>query len=140
MNFVLDSSLALSFVLKDETTAQTDQVLDSFGQGAKAFVPALWRWEVANALLMAERRKRLAPADVHRHLTQLNSLPIEVDDAALDQAWTATQLLAQQHKLSSYAAAYLEIAIRRAVALGSLDRELRAAAKAEKVFLFPVKW
>lgn len=139
MNFVLDSSLALSFVLKDEATAPTDKVLDSLGLGAKAFVPALWRWEVANALLMAERRKRIAPTDVHRHLTQLNSLPIEVDDAALDQAWTATHLLAQQHKLSSYDAAYLEMAIRRAVALGSLDSELRAAAKAEKVPLLPEK-
>ena len=139
MNFVLDSSLALAFVLKDEATAQTDKVLDSFGQGAKACAPPLWRWEVANVLLMSERRKRITQAEAHRHLTLLKSLPIEIDDAALDQAWSATLLLAQKHKLTSYDAAYLELAIRRGVALGSLDGELRAAAKAEKVPLLPEK-
>lgn len=117
MNFVLDSSLAGAFVLEDEATPATDAVLDSLGEGAKACAPALWRWEVANLLLMAERRKRLTSADRHRHLTQLKTLP-----AAVDEAWNATPLLAQKHKLSSYDAAYLELAIRRGLPLGTLTR------------------
>jgi predicted nucleic acid-binding protein len=68
----------------------------------------------------------------------LENLPIEVDNAALDQVWTATYLLAQKHRLSGYDAAYLEMAIRRAVSLGSLDRGLRAAAHAESVSLLPL--
>ena len=59
MNFVLDSSLAMAFVFQDEATSETDEILDSFGQGAKAFTVPLWRWEVANALVMAERRRRI---------------------------------------------------------------------------------
>jgi predicted nucleic acid-binding protein len=137
MNFVLDSSLALTFVFTDEATPATDAVLDSLGQGAKAFVPALWRWEVANVLLVAERGKRITQATAQQHLSQFKALPIEVDDAALDQVWTATHALGQKHKLSSYDATYLEMAIRLAVALGSLDSELRAAAKVEKVPLLP---
>lgn len=137
MNFVLDSSLALAFVWKDEATPQTDAVLDSLGHGAKALVPALWRWEVANALVMAERRKRISPSDASRHLFQLGKLPIEVDEAAPDQAWTASHVLAQKHQLSSYDAVYLEMAIRHALPLGSLDEPLRVAAQREHVALLP---
>lgn len=133
------TALALAFLFKDEATAQTDAILDNLGQGAKALVPALWRWEVANALLMTERRKRIIQAGLSRHLTQLNSLPIEMDDTACHQEWTSTLLLAQKHKLSSYDAAYLEMAIRFEIALGSLDEGLHTAAKTEKLPLLPEK-
>lgn len=139
MTFVLDSSLAMAFVLRDEASAATDAVLDRLGQGAKAFVPALWRWEVANVLLMAERRGRIASADAHRHMLHLKNLPIEVDEASWDEAWSAAHLLAQKHRLTACDAAYLEAAIRHGAPLGSLDEELRAAAKAEKVPLLPEK-
>jgi predicted nucleic acid-binding protein len=139
MNFVVDSSFALAWVLKDETTPETDKVLNSLGQGAKAFVPALWRWEMANALLMVERRKRATIAEINGHLLLLRSLPIELDETAYEQAWSVTFSLAQKHKLTSYDAAYLELAMRRLLPLGTLDSELAAAAKMEKVELLPAK-
>jgi predicted nucleic acid-binding protein len=104
-----------------------------------ALVPALWRWEVANALLMAERRSRITSADNYRHLAHLKALPIEVDALAFEEAWSGTHALARKHKLTVYDAAYLEAAIRHGMALGSLDTALRAAAKAEKVPLLPGK-
>jgi predicted nucleic acid-binding protein len=137
VNFVLDSSLAMAFVFRDEATPETDQILDSLGQGAKAFTPALWRFEVGNVLLMAERRRRITQAECHRHLTSLQSLPVELDDNAWGEAWSATPLLARQRQLTLYDAAYLELAIRRGVPLGSLDGDLRKAAKAEGVKLLP---
>jgi predicted nucleic acid-binding protein len=139
MNFVVDASFALAWVLKDEATAETDTLLDSLGQGSKAVVPALWRWEIANALLNVERRKRATKAEVGTHLTLLRSFPIEIDEAAANQAWTAAHVLAQKHKLTSYDAAYLELAIRRGLPLASLDADLQAAAKAEKVKVFAGK-
>lgn len=139
MTFVLDTSLALAFVLKDEATAETDRILDSFGQGAKAAAPALWRWEVGNVLLIAERRKRIIQSDVQRHLALLKKLPIEIDNTACDEAWNNTLQLAAKHKLTCYDAAYLELAMRRGLPLGSLDEELRAAAAVEKIALLPAK-
>jgi predicted nucleic acid-binding protein len=136
MNFIVDASFALAWVLKDEATAATDKVLDSLGRGSKAFVPALWHWEIANALLSVEWRKRATKAEVGRHMTLLQSYPIEIDEAAVNRAWTATHLLAQQYRLTSYDAAYLELAIRRGLPLASLDADLQAAAKAEKVEVF----
>jgi predicted nucleic acid-binding protein len=137
MSFVADCSMAMAWILKDETTPATDKVLDLLGHGDSAWVPALWRWEVSNVLLLAERRKRVTKAEVNSHLSLLGALPIEHDEVAVSQAWNATHALAQKHKLTSYDAAYLELAVRRGLPLASLDTELRAAAKAEKVELLP---
>jgi predicted nucleic acid-binding protein len=139
VNFVVDASFALAWVLKDETTAETDKVLDSLGRGAKAFVPALWRWEIANGLLTVAKHKRATTTEVNGHLLRLRSLPIEIDETAPEQAWSLTHSLAQKHKLTSYDAAYLELAIRRGLPLATLDSDLIAAAKAEKVDLLPAK-
>ena len=137
MTFVLDSSLAMAFVLGDEATPDTDRVLDDLGGGDEAVTPSLWRWEVGNALLMAERRKRITAADTNRHLSAFQALPISADEHAFQEAWTASLLLARTHALTLYDAAYLELAIRLGVPLGSLDTELRKAARAEGVKLLP---
>jgi len=127
----------MAFVFTDESSDRTDAILDSFGDGAKAFVPHLWRWEVANALFQAERRKRITPSETSRHLISFQTLPIELDEAASAEAWNAALLLARKHVLSVYDATYLELAIRRGLSLGSLDHELRKAALTEKVQLLP---
>src|SRR6266404_4955212 len=111
----------MAFVFQDEVTAETDKILDSLGQGSKVFTPALWRWEVGNVLLLAERRKRISQAEAHRHFSLLQSLPVEVDDRAWHEAWQATFSLARKHQLTLYDAAYLELAIRRGSPLASLD-------------------
>lgn len=140
MNFVADCSITMAWILRDEATPATDQVLDLLGRGASASVPALWRWEVSNVLLLAERRKRVTKGEANAHLSRLGALPIEHDEIAVNQAWNVTHLLAQKHKLTSYDAAYLELALRRNLPLASLDAALRAAAKAEKVELLPEKF
>jgi predicted nucleic acid-binding protein len=139
MSFVLDSSFAVTWVLKDEATPATDKALDSLGQGAKAFVPALWWWEVGNVFLSVERAKRATKPEISAHMLLFRSLPIEVDEVALSQAWGATHLLAQKYSLTSYDAAYLELAIRHGLPLASLDEDLRDAARAEKVALLAEK-
>lgn len=137
MNFVADCSIAMAWLLKDEATEETDEVLDLLGRGASAVVPALWRWEVSNVLLMAERRRRITKGEVNSHLSLLGSLPIVPDEMATNQAWNSTYLLAQKHGLTSYDAAYLEVALRRGLPLASLDSQLRQAAKAEKLDVLP---
>lgn len=137
MNFVLDSSRALAFVRVDEANAATDRVLDSLGEGAKAYVPALWSWEVVNVLVLAERRGRITEGQALRHAAHLRALPIETDGAAVEASWQNTRSLAHKHKLSVYDAAYLEMAIRHGLPLGTLDGQLRAAAIAEDIAVIP---
>ena len=56
MSCVIDASVALSWFLEDERSDERDALLDQVAISG-ATVPGLWRLEVANALLMAFRRK-----------------------------------------------------------------------------------
>jgi len=96
-------------------------------------VPHLWGLEVANVLLVAERRGRISTEDVNRACTNLLSLPIAVDPVARDRALTTVLRLARLHGLTSYDAAYLELAIRHDLSIATLDAALAVAAESEGV-------
>ena len=134
---VLDGSLALSWVLPDEQAAQSSVVRASMAAGCLTLVPAHWALEVANALCMAERRKRISQADTAAALAALQRLSIKTDPETGARAGSDTLALARQNTLSVYDAAYLELAMRSGAALASLDRALRAAASKLKVPLLP---
>lgn len=135
MNFVLDASLALAWCFADEGGDYTVVVLESL-RSSEAATASLWPLEVVNALITAERRGRLDAADVRRATTLLLSLPIVVDPVAHRRAFEATHALATKHGLTSYDAAYLELAVRLAVPIATLDLPLRAAASDEGVPLY----
>ena len=130
--FVLDCSLTVAWFFEDEADAYARAVEDSL-HTASALVPALWPLEVANALLMGERRKRATEAKVTTFLGLLKSLPIILDDETETRAWQRSIQLARTHQLSVYDAAYLELALRRGLPLATLDDRLKSAADASGV-------
>jgi predicted nucleic acid-binding protein len=132
MSLVLDSSITLAWAYSDETTQPVTQIFDLLIQGG-AWVPGLWRLEVANVLEMSVRRKRHDRTFRDATLADLAQLPIQVDIQTDQQAWSATLRLAERHQLTLYDAAYLELALRRNLPLATLDDDLRHAANAEKV-------
>lgn len=127
--FVLDGSMALAWCFPDEDAAYPKTVLDSLA-AARAVVPSLWPLEVANALLVGERRKRSTQADTANWFEFLRALPIDVDDETASRAWSEVANLARSQALSAYDGSYLELALRRGLPLATLDGPLRAAAKA----------
>lgn len=127
--FVLDCSLTMTWCFEDETTPYSEAVLDRLAD-YEAWAPALWPLEVANVLLVCERRKRLTSDHSLRFIRKLRALPIRIDDDTARQALETTIALAREHQLSSYDAAYLELAVRKGLPLASQDRELLKAAKA----------
>jgi predicted nucleic acid-binding protein len=137
LSLVLDSSVALSWCFEDERTAATLAVLEQVtNQGALA--PALWPLEVLNALVMAERRKRVTTAQRHLLAEGLQGLPVRLDQETAAQAWSVTLQLAEKHRLTLYDAAYLELAERMALPLATLDQELRAAASSLGISLLGI--
>ena len=134
MSFVVDSSAALAWVYSEETTEAISEVLARLTD-RRAWVPALWRLEVANVLEMNVRRGRHDAAFRDAALADLAVLPISIDAETDRQAWGATVRLAARHRLTVYDAAYLELAQRRGLPLATLDKELRDAATAEGVIL-----
>jgi predicted nucleic acid-binding protein len=133
--FVLDGSVALAWCFADESDAYADEVARKFPD-IEAVVPAIWHLEVANALLMGERRNRSDQADTAQWTAYLSSLPITVDEQTGARVFTDILSLARTHKLSAYDAAYLELAVRRGLPIATLDTRLRVAATAAGVPLF----
>jgi predicted nucleic acid-binding protein len=129
---VLDSSIALSWCLPDE--CGTDQIQQEVA-GSGAIAPAHWPLEVANALLMAERRERINAEFRNAALRDLAALSITLDAETSARAWDETLKLAEAYHLTVYDAAYLELAQRLALPLATLDAELHVAANALRIRL-----
>jgi predicted nucleic acid-binding protein len=138
MECVLDCSLALAWVLPDEGSARAERLLTQVSSESILLVPALWWYEVSNALTVAQRRHRLADADRKQVMALYAALPIRTDvDLGLDTAWRL-QTLAHQLSLSAYDAAYLELAQRNGVGLATLDRRLTISARKAGVSVLTV--
>ena len=135
--FVLDGSVTMVWGFEDESDDYAAALLDKMPD-LQAHVPSLWSLEVANALIVGERRGRMTPADAARFLAILGTFPIAVDNETAARAWTDTLHLARAHQLSAYDASYLELAIRHGLPLASLDGKLKAAATAVGVALYAV--
>ena len=103
-------------------------MLDAIEQGAVLEVPALWPLEVANALTVLVRRRKLTEDERQTGLGWLRALPLRVDQEMSSLAFSLLSELATAHHLSVYDAAYLELAQRRKLVLGCNDGPLRKAA------------
>jgi predicted nucleic acid-binding protein len=134
MNLVLDSSVTMAWIYADETTEAVRSVFERIAEGS-AWVPGLWRLEVANVLEIGVRPGRHNADFRDATLSDLALLPIRPDPETHERAWGPTVRLAERHRLTIYDAAYLELALRRGLPLATLDGELRAAAAVEKVQL-----
>jgi predicted nucleic acid-binding protein len=136
--FVLDGSVTMVWGFEDEDDAYATAILDQLPD-LQAYVPTLWPLEVANTLIVGERRRRTTPADAARFLAILGTFPIAIDAETASRAWVDTIHLARAHHLSAYDAAYLELAIRRGLPLATLDGRLKAAATTVGVTLYSVQ-
>lgn len=127
MQFVLDCSVAISWCLVDENNPTANAIL-AMMPDAEAFVPGIWSLEIANVLLVAERRNRMTQEQSSEAITLLQSMLIQVDTATDANALGATLTLGRQEGLAAYDAAYLELALRLGLPLATIDQRLALAA------------
>lgn len=135
--FVVDCSVAMTWLFKDETTAATLALLDRL-ENESALVPELWFLEVANVLALAERKSRIEAERSVEFIHQISKLQMQVDTDAAGRAFTEVLDLARDHSLTAYDATYLDLALRRNLPLATLDEPLRKAAKRLRVKLLGV--
>ncbi len=136
MPFVLDSSVALAWVLPDATNPTLDHLCDRLINDV-TLVPPVWPLEIGNVLLVAVKRGRLTTKDVSHLITELRALPLEIDAASTERALEETLALAKKYDLTTYDASYLELAQRRDMPLATLDTKLRKACLSAKIMLLP---
>ena len=133
---VRDVSLSCAWCFADEASEPAWAILERLQTG-RAHVPALWLWETANVLVQAERRGRISSAAIRTFLGLLEGLPISIDQPTTASTWHDTLALARSHRLTSYDAAYLELAQRRGLPLATRDKALQEAARLEGLALLP---
>ena len=122
-------------VAVDESSEATRRLSDRITE-AGALVPELWHLEVANGLLVAERRKQISAEDRGRAMRGLAKSKIEIDPSTSRLAWLATLTIAETYNLTVYDASYLELALRRSLPLATLDADLiRAGPRAGATLL-----
>jgi predicted nucleic acid-binding protein len=136
--FVLDASVALSWIFDDEFSQYAESIAKVLGSG-RAIVPVVWPLEIVNALLIAVRRNRLQAPTTPALFNALSRLRIDVDRAIPPESLAYTILsLGLAHNLSAYDASYLELAVRHGLPLATQDRRLaQAAANAGVEILLP---
>lgn len=133
---VIDSSITLNWLLYDEQTPESDELFDLVSEQG-ATVPSLWRLEIANALQVAVRRKRIDAVYRDTCIKKLQQLPIEVDSETDKQAWNATLHLSERHNITVYDASYLELALRRGIPMATCDQRLAKAAREAEATILP---
>ena len=134
MSLVLDASATLAWLYPKEITDAITLAFDMIAADC-AWVPGLWRIEVANSLSVNLRRGRISHARRRESLVDLKLLPIFCDQETNDHVWGRTLELADLHRLTVYDATYLELALRLSLPLATLDDDLRQAAQQEGVLL-----
>ena len=132
---VLDASVTLCWLFEDQATAYTDGVLDRIAGEGEALTSAIWPLEVANALAVAERRKLIKAARSAAFVEALRQLPIRIEPTGAERVFSEVLEASRRYRLSAYDASYLDLAIREALPLATVDGPLRNAARAAGVKL-----
>ena len=125
--FVLDASIAMTWCYEDEEDPYANAALIAL-ETSQAVVPWVWSLEIANCLMVGERRSRLTEAESFRFLSVLESLNIVMDESSPNHLMDDVLSIGRHHALSSYDACYLELALRKGVPLATLDQRLRETA------------
>lgn len=125
MSLVIDSSIAVAWLLPDEQATEADRAIAEVMSGG-ADVPAHFFAEVANLLAVSERHRRISSALML--LADLSVLDFRRDGAGSFEPVAQAVVLASRHGLTVYDAMYLELARRLGAPLATLDNPLRRAA------------
>jgi predicted nucleic acid-binding protein len=126
MKLVIDASMALAWIFErnnNEEAKLAECALSSIAN-VDAIVPQLWHIEVANALIIGERRQIITEAQVIDYLNRLSHLPIETDNVTPSRCLNGVMALAREHALTAYDATYLELALRNNAMLATFDKKL----------------
>ena len=128
-SFIVDASVGFAWVYQGQATLETDKLLNDVAAGATVIVPALWYLEMANVLLIAQRRHRLTALQREVALEKLDALQFTVDEEGTRHAFGKTSQLAEKYGLTIYDATYLELALRRSLPMATRDESLKTAAR-----------
>jgi predicted nucleic acid-binding protein len=130
----LDCSVAIPWIIQEQSNTAIDTLFQDGYRGAVAFVvPILWFTECGSTLNEMVKRKRLTLAQAQEGFATLRYSRVQADVAPTVETQSRILMLAQTHGITFYDASYLELARRRQSMLATLDQKLKVAAIAAGV-------
>jgi len=133
---VLDASAALAWLFGEDVAPEVEALFEALPR-RRIIVPSLWHLEVANVLVIAERKGRISAGELARFKHDLSRLPIVTEALDTDMVLQDILPLAREENLTVYDATYLHLAARLRIPLATLDTALREAARNRAVTILP---
>ena len=130
MSFVLDNSVAMRWCFESAAHPYADGILQRLAAGEDAVVPVLWFYEASAVLSREQNRGTLAGPKAEDFIAELQALRIAADAESAARVFSDVHRFSLAYRLTSYDAAYLELALRRSLPLATLDDDLIRASKA----------
>lgn len=135
-SYVLDCSVAISWIFKDEDNTKARKLRELLLK-KDALVPSLWAIEVSNVLWMSEKKKRITAFQSSTYKKILDTMPIRVDSNTSNLAMGRTLELAREYDITVYDACYLELSLRFGIPLATFDKQLKSAAEIAGIPVLP---
>jgi predicted nucleic acid-binding protein len=135
VSFVLDNSVAMRWCFENAAHPYADGILSRLAAGEDALVPVLWFYEASAVLAREQNRGTLAAPKADQFIAEMKALRIVADAESVARVFEDVHRLALAYRLTSYDAAYLELALRQGLPLATLDDELIRASKAAGVIV-----
>ncbi len=129
MIYVFDASFVGALIIPDEKNPSVDRIYAKIKNEDEKHAPFLLWYETANLFKNLLRRKRYTFDELLRLFPFLTALCIICDFEAGTGYAEKLLRLCGDYDISSYDAAYLELAGRKKAALCTLDENLQKAAK-----------
>lgn len=136
--YVLDASVLASWLLPGQSTPKAEALFDH-APILTLIAPRFFVYEAHRLMLKAERSGRFPSADIDDWLAMLWSLPLEVEAEASDGDLERVRALARAEGLSFYDALYLDVGLRRNMAVASGDMQLLRAAERRGLPIYDVR-
>ena len=129
MNYIYDTSFIASLIIPDEKNPRSEEVHAAIADDELIYAPHLLWYEITNVFKNLLRRKRYSYDEVIQFYEPLAAIRLTFDQEAGIEYSKKILRLCNDYNLSSYDAAYLELADRKGAVLCTLDEGLRTAAK-----------
>ena len=129
MVYVFDTSFIAALIIPDERAPHSDKMYTRIKNEDEKYTPQLLWYEITNLFKNLIVRKRYTADEISHFFLPLAAIGLKTDFETGTGYSQKIFDLCNNYKLTSYDAAYLELAERKKAVLCTLDRNLKSAAK-----------
>ena len=132
---VLDASLVVAWLL-GESTSDAVPIFHAL-PNEPSTVPCHWPLEIANALRSRVKSGHLSTDDFHIIMGDLDNLHVQIEPPMHPDEIGPLVQFSMDHDLTSYDAAYVQLAFRHQATLVTLDKQMRKVAMGLDLSVLP---